>query len=239
MVFGLLMSVLVTVRSRAALISVLVVMVLMTIKSRKILRKLLIAVTLIAAVSLLSSGLLQIALNSVRESVVMGYEFTDVDSLSGGRFGVYSEAIDIVKEYPFFGEISARDQSPRIPHNYLLNKAKRYGLVGGSLFIVFYGFMVVYIYKNIQAAKGMTFWGLPIFLLLIPFLISFLEYQHPYGPGTSQAFVYFMLGQYVLADFKTQLCGARKNGGLMRDNGERAADRQIRVPRRVAVSKGL
>jgi hypothetical protein len=200
-VFALLTSVLVTIRSRAALFSVLVVVIIMTIKSRKIFRKLFVATALIGMISVMFTGLLQVALNSVRQSVVLGYEFTDADSLSGGRFGVYSEAVDIIKEDPLFGEIGAREPSRRIPHNYLLNKVKKYGLMGGSLFISLYVLFVAFILRSLRTMKGISFSDLAIFLLMMPFLISLLEYQHPYGPGTSQAFTYFLLGQYLLAGF--------------------------------------
>lgn len=198
-IFGMLSAILVTIRSRAALLSVIAVIFLMIVKSRRILRKLVVAISVTALVAVLFSGMLQFALNSVRQSVVLGYEFSDVDALSGGRFGVYSEALEIIRGDPLFGELAAKDRSPRIPHNYLLNKAKKYGLVGGAVFFSLYVYFILFMFKRIRQVKGISIWDLPIFLLAIPFVISLLEYQHPYGPGASHAFIYFMLGQYLLA----------------------------------------
>lgn len=191
-------SVLIIMRSRAALVSVVILMAVMINKSKGIGRKLVAPIALIVLLSITSSEFLKTVADPVQESLFLSYNSRDVDSLSGGRFSVYRDAAEIVLRHPFLGEATEKQKAAPIPHNYLLNKAKKYGLCGGVFFFAIYFYLFFFIIRRILKFKTVSFKTLPIYLSLIPFIVSLFEYQYPYGPGTTQMFIYFLLGQFLL-----------------------------------------
>lgn len=164
-----------------------------TIKFYLLLTFLLIGV-IIATLTGVFDGLIDIFINSL----TMNYDVADLDSLSAGRTDVYLQAIDFIKNNFFLGEMGGTEFiSTTFPHNYVLNKMVELGVLGSLLFLSLYFYFWIFVIKNLFFKGTKYLYGIPLWVMLFSLIISLFEYTYPYGPGTSQLMVWFMLGQQL------------------------------------------
>lgn len=149
---------------------------------------------IIATLTGVFDGLMDIFINSL----TMNYDVTDLDSLSAGRTDVYLQAIDFIKNNFFLGEMGGTEFiSTTLPHNYVLNKMVELGFLGSLLFLSLYFYFWIFVIKNLFLKRSKYLYGIPLWVMLFSLIISLFEYTYPYGPGTSQLMVWFMLGQQL------------------------------------------
>lgn len=186
-------------RNRAGLVAVCFVLFFMLISRSR--RRLTLAALIIATVVILFIfvliylGFLDPLVGILERAFTLNYDVGDLDSLSAGRWNTYIRGIKYVQFHPFFGELSVSERFFGTPHNYILNKWVRYGVIGSLPFVIFYVYLFVFALRRIlsrSANKGTR--SLAIWLLLLGLIVSLFEYTYPYGPGVSQLMVWFMLG---------------------------------------------
>lgn len=136
--------------------------------------------------------------NWFEQAFFLNYTVGDLDSISAGRWDVYTQSLSFIGEYPWLGELSKNYFLSGTPHNYLLYNWVKYGLVFTIPMSVFYIYLWRYSLLGLFKENMGNFLSLANWLLLYSLLISLLEYTYPYTPGSAQLIVWFVLGQLVL-----------------------------------------
>lgn len=129
------------------------------------------------------------------DSITLNYDITDLESLSAGRTDTYIDALRYSLKNPVAGEILAEPSVLGTPHNYILYNWVKYGIVMSLPIILYYLYLWFFSLKGIMMNQNNS---LPVWLLLFSLIVSMFEYTYPYGPGVSQFFMWFLLGQYLL-----------------------------------------
>jgi len=183
----------------AALFFVSIVMIYEDFRRKRTTTRMLIALALLVIIiALVQVGLASRFIKTFYDSFTKGFDVENIESLSTGRFNVYKDALGVVKEYPFFGLLNQVETFRSTPHNYILNKLVRYGLLGSLPLIILYLAVIVYPIKEfLGCMKKRIKVDIGIYLVLAAVLISFVEYSYPYGPGVSLILIWFMLAQYM------------------------------------------
>lgn len=186
------------VRNRSGLVAVLIVLAVMAlVKGRSAPRGRVFIACVIGAWVLLFLGVLGL-LSEIGDAVwrafTANYSVGDLDSLSAGRIEGYAEAFEFFFSNPFFGQMAADEHLVHVPHNYILYILVRLGLVGGAAFLWLY----VLLARNVTCLvfrRTSDIAALAGFVGMFSLIVSFFEYTYPYGPGTSQALLWMLLGQ--------------------------------------------
>lgn len=201
----ILLSSIIILRNRSGLVALTIVTFLIMFKEFKIkwtLRNILIfQLLLLVLVILIMTGFSSKVIGVIWRSITLSYDVTDLNSISAGRMDVYKSAIKFVFKYPMFGELDVEDKFYSIPHNYILNKWVRYGIVGSFPLVLFYLYLWKFVLVGLQeSGKLLRKNKLVLWILLFSLIVSIFEYTYPFGPGISQVMVWFLLGQYLKED---------------------------------------
>lgn len=197
---GLLFTSLLVLRNRSGIVGILIVALLLWIGhlSEKSVSARLISLfwAILVVVALALSGHLSIVAGYVWDSLTLNYDVGEANSLSAGRADVYIEALAYMADNPAFGGMGLSDPFDGTPHNYLLSKAVQYGLVLGLPILAYYVYLwrlgVAWALRRDRLAGPSHLTG---HVLLFSLIVSLFEYTYPFGPGTSQVMLWFLLGQ--------------------------------------------
>jgi len=184
------------IRSRSSILAFLLYFTILLIKKRKNLQLSAILVLIIILISIPGFKFKDYIRKPLVDSFTLNYNPYDLESISAGRLSVLKDAILVIKEEPLFGLSKMRYGFVKTPHNYLINKIFRYGLLGALFFINIYLLFGVFILKQIIYKKPVME-NIGVFLFVIPFIISFFEYTYPFGPGTANFMVFLMFSNAV------------------------------------------
>jgi len=197
--FILLISSIIIIRNRSSLLGIFIVGLLAFSKEykfKKNLKNIIIIQFIILLVILLSLlGVYNKLFEIIYKSIFLNYDINDINSVSASRVAGYKLALKFTIDYPILGELGAGKYLNVIPHNYILNKWVKYGIIGSLPLIMFYLYLWIFTVKEIYMKKNE--YTLPLWILLFSLIVSLLEYTYPYGPGVSQLMVWFLLGQYL------------------------------------------
>lgn len=197
------------IRSRSALLAFMTIASLILVgrllEKKRIQGHMVLVVILIFVYSLAIMGRTGRLIRPVYNAFTLNYETGNIESLSAGRASVYVDSVEFLHDNPFWGDFYLLNKFPRIPHNYVLNKGVKYGVIGSLPILLFYfymwGFLVSHLFRRRyerckwKRNKSLVFMG-PL-VMMIPMIISLFEYSAPYGPGVSQVMAWFLLGQYL------------------------------------------
>lgn len=190
------------IRNRSSIVAIIIILIPILIKEykpKKTINNFMIAhLLLIVLLLLFVFGVFNGLIDFVWKSMTLNYDVTDMQSLSAGRTDVYKMALRFVLEYPIFGEIGSDVIFDRTPHNYILNNWVRYGVVGSMPLVIFYLYLWFFSIQGIIFNKFKNNFSLPLWVLLFSLIVSIFEYTYPYGPGTSQVMLWFLIGQYLV-----------------------------------------
>ena len=118
--------------------------------------------------------------------------YQSVDDISSGRIDRNIAALSYIGSNLFHGEFIYKSGIPLI-HNYILLRLVRYGLFALPL-IVYY---IQYIYialKQTTKSDLLIISKIGFYIIIIPYVISMLEPQAPFGPGSVYIMVYILFG---------------------------------------------
>lgn len=133
------------------------------------------------------------------ESMTGNYSINDLDNLSAGRIGRLIDGLAFVfNEAPFLGD-SNRLSGIRSPHMFVVYQWTQFGLFFSLPAILFYAYLWVQMFLGIFSAfrKKNTLVNLGYWMLVFSLFSSFLEYNHPFGPGTSFVLLWFLLAYTI------------------------------------------
>jgi len=187
-------------RNRSGILGISIITTLMILvaflQKRSLLRVIWVVLICFLTIVLFIAGSLDPFFELMNNVFFLGTVSTDLDSVSSGRWNVYVRSLTFVSRNPLFGELFSEDGIPETAHNYVLNKWVKYGLIGSMPQVFMYLYLCVFLAKEflrkVQNRSKLALW-----LLLLGLLISLFEFSYPYGPGTSQIMVWFLIGQYL------------------------------------------
>jgi hypothetical protein len=133
------------------------------------------------------------------DSVFLNYDIDDLNSISANRLFGYLQALNYINQFPLFGSFLnySFPYSGLYPHNYVLRVLLENGIILGSPYILLYVSFFLFLILNLRYRIFFSVYYLSIPILLQSFLISFLEYTYPYGPGVTQIILWILIGVHL------------------------------------------
>lgn len=200
--FFIIISSMIVIRNRSGLVAIALVSILIVLGQSKgklnLKNVIVVQLVLLLLILLMITGVFGKMLQIIKEAFISNYDVTDLNSISAGRIVVYKNAIMYICNNPILGELSALYKFNEIPHNYILNKWVRYGMMGSLPIVVFYLYIWKFDLKSLKKSRKRKEENtLALWVLLFSLIVSFFEYTYPFGPGVSQIMVWFLLGQYL------------------------------------------
>ena len=186
--FGILLSLLVVIRCRTALVAMLVAAFILIHKVFNNKRLLLIYV----ACSLILIVFSNYFLGIISNVFLMDRDVTDVNELTTGRAERNVQAIEYIQEHFFDGELLS-PAGIELIHNYILKNLVTFGIWCLPLLVCY--FMIIYrIFKQTICVNKIYLSDIGYFVMLIPLFNSLLEPSAPFGPGSVMVFMFLLLG---------------------------------------------
>lgn len=122
-------------------------------------------------------------------------DYSDMDSLSTGRWHRNIEGIEFFLLHPIFGEMNTISGLQNI-HNYLLRRLAAYGVFSFPFIIIYFaylfGLLKQWFNSNVRDIRSIG-----AFMLIVPFFTSLLEPLSPFGPGLVQIIPFFYYGCFL------------------------------------------
>jgi hypothetical protein len=113
--------------------------------------------------------------------------------VSAGRIDRNIAAIKFISDYPVFGQLTNSLYLDWV-HNYVLLKLSQYGILGSFPLLCLYFYLIWTIIIKISRIREFRIEHSGYMAMIIPIIISLMEPSFPFGPGSVQVIVYFMLG---------------------------------------------
>jgi len=120
-------------------------------------------------------------------------DLSDLDKLSTGRIDRNLAALKFISDSPLFGQLTTSHYLEWV-HNYVLLKISQYGFLGSFPLLCLYFYLIWTDVIKILKTRQFSTNHFGYIVLIIPFFISLFEPSFPYGPGSVQVIVFFMLG---------------------------------------------
>lgn len=195
-----------TIRARAALLAVAMVLSLMLFrrfKSRYTVLSVWAAILLLVVVFMLMPHSVK---QYVHQSLFMGFTMGDISS---GRMDRNYQAMSIWAQNPLLGQlVNAKEID--VVHNYPLWQLFRFGLLGAFPLLLVYVLLIVKDIKELLALRAVSVTTVGYYALLIGFVVSFFEYAFPFGPGTSVVLSFIFFGVALKSSSKTESLSTEK-----------------------------
>lgn len=178
-----------TIRSRAALLSlglVLVLLIYQKFKGKYVLLTIVGGVVLLGIVVALLPPFMK---DYVHQSLFAGFS----GDVTSGRMARNADALTIFMQNPLFAHL--KNPIPvETNHNFILYELCEYGLLFAFPLLLVYLYLLITILKRIfsVAAQPSSFIG--FYAILVLFVVSMFEYAFPFGPGTSTMLNFVILG---------------------------------------------
>jgi O-antigen ligase len=195
---GLCVLLILTIRARAALLAVAVVLSLMLFqrfKSRYTLLSVWMAILLVVAVFILLPHSMK---QYVNQSLFSGFSGGDITS---GRMGRNYQAMGVWALNPLLGHL-VNPTTVEVVHNYPLWSLYQYGLLGAFPFLAVYLYIFCVSLKRIWKIGVDTVMNTGCYMLMALFVVSLFEYTLPFGPGTSTVMSFVFLGMALKVPLK-------------------------------------
>jgi len=180
----------VTIRSRAAYLSLFLIAVLMLRSyyiEKRISNNVLVGIIIFVAVLFfLPQSVFEYFYNSF-------FQNQDTFGITAGRSVRNREAIDVLMKYPLRGNMYAKADIGWV-HNYPLNRAFEFGLFFSLPVLAAYLYLMCQVIKRSVRASVLNFGNVGFFALLVPFIISLAEPTFPFGPGTATVMSFLLFG---------------------------------------------
>lgn len=175
--------------------SLLIVLILLFIKYRTH------SLFLLPAIMLFVSLFLGDVVNTIiQDSIIGQQDIHDANSITSGRAERNAVALEFIKNHPLFGAFEEgpdcyaiwQDQY-KVPHNFVLWKLTKYGIVLSFPYLVTYIAIALVILKLLRGNLKDNVIVMSGFFLA--YATSLSEYSAPFGPGTSFILFYIILGR--------------------------------------------
>jgi len=136
----------------------------------------------------------------IYESFFLNYDVDSINSFSAHRYDVYLMAFSFLKTNFIFGLLGGAKFTDYTIHNYVLYNLVNYGILISFVLFLIYIKYIGTLFKGIRLNK-FEYSEIGLLPMVIIFVVSFFEYTYPYAPGSSIFFTFFLLGQYLRANY--------------------------------------
>lgn len=178
-----------TIRARAALLSlglVLLLLIYQKLKGKYVLLTIVGGVVLLSIVVALLPPFMK---DYVHQSLFAGFS----GDVTSGRMSRNADAWTIFMQNPLFAHL--KNPIPvEINHNFILYELCEHGVLFASPLLMLYFYLLIAILKRIFSATAQTSAIIGFYAMLVLFVVSMFEYAFPFGPGTSTMLNFVLLG---------------------------------------------
>ncbi|MDM5313196.1 O-antigen ligase family protein [Peribacillus frigoritolerans] len=178
-------------RNRTTMLAVIICLVIIIIKTFLSTQASIFAKFLIVCLILLLFST-STTIDFIYNSFFLNVDVTDINSLSSDRVSVYIESIEFIKNNFLFGAV-ATESNIFDPHNFFIYNLLKNGILLSLGSFIFYFIFLIRLIKSWVSIKLFDL-NVANFLLIISFSASMMEYQQPFGPGTTQLLAWFFVG---------------------------------------------
>lgn len=124
--------------------------------------------------------------------MIGGKSSSDVDVLTSNRWERNQQGLDILFHDPLAGEMK-EESGILLIHNYILLRLVRYGIWSLPL-VAFYLYFGIYTIVALFRERRTDIRDAGFVACVVPLLVSFVEPNFPYGPGSVQMLAFLLLG---------------------------------------------
>ncbi len=199
--------ILLTIRARAATLTVLIMLLYMFFERFKGRRLLLYVigglVLLVVAFVVMPDTVMDYFTNSI-------FQNREGD-ITAGRVERNQAGLSVLAQSPFLGNLGKNAEIGTI-HNYPLNRTFAFGIVFSFPILLMYFYILIFAVKRTIKANNRQNGNIGYYLLLIPFIISMAEYTFPYGPGTATVFNFLLFG--ISLSYSENISFLQSNSGF-------------------------
>ena len=195
MLFILLLFLTITIRARAAFLTIFAVSTLLLYRKNKTSHKKIFTTKFYLVIGLFVFLLILISPNiflKIGNYIYDSFTQNQGSDLTSDRATRNAVALKILTQHPLLGNIEGK-QHYALVHNYLLRVLSSYGLLFSFPIICLYLLIVKTIFqytiKNIPVINHLGFW-----VMTVPLIISLAEPTFPFAPGTGIIFPFILFG---------------------------------------------
>ena len=192
---SLLSATLLVLRGRAAIVAVIITTLIFIFYFFREKKHIFFSLILIALIILFAGDF-------IYKSMFSNYDVSDLNSVSSGRMERNIQGIKFLNNNLFLGQLGNPDVNFGKIHNYILITMVSYGLVFSTLIIYIY-FSYIQIIINAVILNTSQYYEVGPLVMTILFIISLFEYTYPYAPGSAIFFAFFLMGQYLKNNTKS------------------------------------
>lgn len=120
------------------------------------------------------------------------------------------EALEIIKNDPFFGRMSS-GQNVQWVHNYLLRIVSDYGILGASPLVYLYFILAITIFNKLRKIEIKNLYNIGYITMIVPLITSLAEPTYPFEPGTAVLFSYVLFGVSLSKSSIINITASSKN----------------------------
>ena len=196
----------ITIRARAAFLSIFLLSVFIifrNIKDRNADTSHIIAFVLFAFIIFLTVSIFSNRVAGIWDYIFSSFTQNQGNDLTSGRMSRNIFAINLIEESPFWGNLTLGYQYDWI-HNYVLRQISSYGLLGSMPLMILYFYIVIFIIKQVFRNR-LILDNIGFVVFILPLIISLEEPTFPFAPGTGIIFPFILLG-ISLAYQNTDTC---------------------------------
>jgi len=124
--------------------------------------------------------------------MIGGKNADNMEELTSRRWSRNAEGLDYFLHDHLTGE-QEEDSGILLIHNYILLRLVRYG-VWSIPMVGFYLYFGIYVLTMLFKRRKSDFWDLGFVVATVPLIVSFVEPNFPYGPGSVQLLTFVLLG---------------------------------------------
>lgn len=130
--------------------------------------------------------------DELKTFMIGGKNADNMEELTSRRWSRNAEGLDYFLHDHITGE-QQEDSGILLIHNYILLRLVRYGIWSIPM-VGFYLYFGIYVLVMLFKRRKSDFWDLGYVVATVPLIVSFVEPNFPYGPGSVQLLTFVLLG---------------------------------------------
>lgn len=144
---------------------------------------------------------------SIKDYVYNSFTQNSQGDITSGRLERNETALHFLSFHIWFGNLTENVHIAQV-HNYVLNRTFEFGVVFVFPIILLYLYLLLNVVSKTIKSDNHNMFTIGYYILLIPFIVSLAEPTFPFGPGTATVFNYILFGislKYTYYNNKKQL----------------------------------
>lgn len=139
---------------------------------------------------------------SIKDYVYNSFTQNSHGDITSGRLERNETALRYLSYHIWFGNLTENIHIAQV-HNYVLNRAFELGVVFVFPIILLYLYLLLKVVSKTIKSDNHNMFTIGYYILLIPFIVSLAEPTFPFGPGTATVFNYILFGMSLKHSYYT------------------------------------